>query len=372
MDQETCRKLGIFGSAVVVGAAATAIVPTLLMGAVPTLSIAVLGTALGGVTAGLFANDLGALNNSLKDTDLRNAHLTRAVGIAIAVVIRTVAADWKQKKRADDRSLIGLEAMAQTARADWAEIVQNTLKDRVPAGLDEKELAATYFSEVTTNFEKLRALAGWEDWIPVIETLRRPAQERLRRSAFQRVKRWLKHWAISPVGAIEGQCLQDLAQQLHELFPKAIREVLKQDFSQGKESFAAMIFDLLGNLTQEVRQLRQQIGLSGGDVAKLDQLSVRLAEFEGRNVEQLRALAGRMDSGFDRVLAALNLQQVRIQYLFAESFQTVLDAIVRDGEQTRTVVIRENENTRLVVEEKGALSRYQNLDVPKLKKIKST
>ncbi len=324
MDRKTALELTTFGSAVLVGAVASASSP-----------IAVFGTALGGVAGGIFANELGALNNSLKDTDLRNAHLTRAVGVAIAVVIRTVAAEWKQKRRANDRVLTGLETIAQTAITDWAAIVQNTLKDRVPAGLDEKELAATYFSEVTTNFNNLRALATWEDWLPVLEELRSSAQNPLKRSLLRDVKLVIQNGAAN---SVEEKYLNALAKRLHQLFPRAIREVLKQDFSQGKESFAAMIFDLLGNLTQEVQQLRQQSGLSGGDVAKLDQALEQLAEFKGRNRQQLQILAGRMDSGFDRVLEALNLQQVQIQDLLANSFESVLSAIARDGEQTRTVI----------------------------------
>lgn len=77
MDGTVLGRLVVFGSAVVVGTAASAIAPI--------VPIAIAGTALAGVAGGIFANELGALNTAPGNPDLRNAHLTRAIGQAVGM-----------------------------------------------------------------------------------------------------------------------------------------------------------------------------------------------------------------------------------------------------------------------------------------------
>ncbi|MGL5194491.1 MAG: hypothetical protein ACRC8Y_12975, partial [Chroococcales cyanobacterium] len=73
MDRVIAGRLGTFGAAVVVGAAASAITAA---SAAPSIPLVIAGTALSGVAAGIFANDLGAIDAQLGEPDLRNAHLT--------------------------------------------------------------------------------------------------------------------------------------------------------------------------------------------------------------------------------------------------------------------------------------------------------
>ncbi len=164
---------------------------------------------------------------------MRNAHLTRAVGRAIAIVIEDVAKDHKGRSRQ------ALKALAQTARQNWPHIVKETLGEQTPAELFEQNLAAKYFATKAENFDQMRALATWEDWRLVIDALRPRA--------------------VYPLGALDQTLVDTLAHQLHKEFPKAIREELKRDFTEGKEAFAGMVFDLLGNLTADQQDLAKQV-----------------------------------------------------------------------------------------------------------------
>jgi hypothetical protein len=231
------------------------------------------------VAAGIFANDLGAIDAQLGDPDLRNAHLTRAVGRAIAIVIEDLA------KKYQGRSLQALKALAQTARQNWPDIVRETLNQQTSAELFEQNLAAKYFATKAENFDQMRALATWEDWRLVIDALRPGARRGLRPSFWGRVRRW-RLGAVYPLGALDQTLVDTLAHQLHEQFPKAIREVLKRDFAEGKEAFAGMVFDLLGNLTADQQDLAKQVTQWRSQTQSLshalaEQLNLQLLWLEG-------------------------------------------------------------------------------------------
>jgi hypothetical protein len=265
MDRAIAGRLGTFGAAVVVGAAASAIAGASAAPTLPLLIAGTAGTVLSGVAAGIFANELGTLNAQLGEPDLRNAHLTRAVGRAIAIVIEDVAKDHK------GRSRLALEALAQSARQNWPDIVQKTLGKQTPAELFEENLAKQYFATKAENFDQMRALATWEDWRLVIDALRPRA--------------------VYPLGALDQTLLDTLAHQLHKEFPKAIREELKRDFTEGKEAFAGMVFDLLGNLTADQQDLAKQVTQWRAQTQSLshalaEQLTMQLLWLEGVVIDQ--------------------------------------------------------------------------------------
>ena len=310
MDRALAGRLGTFGAAVVVGAAASAIAPS--------IPLVVAGTALSGVAGGIFANDLGAINGQFGDPDLRNAHLTRAVGRAIAIVIETLA------QKHQGRSRLALDALAQSARQHWSHIIANTLGNQTPEGLFEDKLAKTYFATAAENFEQMRALDTWQEWRPVVEALRPRARRWLRQSWGGRVRRW-RSGGVYPLATLTPTLVDTLAQELHERFPKAIREVLKRDFAEGKEAFAGMVFDLLGNLTagqqelaQQLREWRQQTPSLSQAMA--DQLTVELQRLEG--------------------------------------------VVRQEGEQTRDTVIEEHEKTRQIIGEIVQKPSPQNPNPP--------
>ncbi|WP_159788793.1 NB-ARC domain-containing protein [Sodalinema gerasimenkoae] len=272
MDRALAGRLGTFGAAVVVGAAASAIAPT-------SLPLIIAGTALSGVAGGIFANDLGAIDSQFGDPDLRNAHLTRAVGRAIAIVIETLAQDHQ------GRSRLALDALAQSARQHWSHIIADILGNQTPEGLFEDKLAETYFATAAENFEQMQALDTWQEWRPVVDALRPRARRWLRQSWRGRVRRW-RSGGVYPLATLTPTLVDTLAQRLHEQFPKAIREVLKRDFAEGKEAFAGMVFDLLGNLTAGQQELAQQLAewrqqTPSLSQAMADQLTVELQRLEG-------------------------------------------------------------------------------------------
>ncbi len=311
MDRETLYRIGMYGAAVLVGATTSAI-------AAPA-TVAITGTSLSGVVGGMLANDLGALNDAHylnRPPDLRNAHLTRATGRAIAIVILTVKQD-KQKGRSRDFA-IALEGLAQAAQTDWENITQDILEQSSLPALDETQLARQYFSTAAEDFDSLqtKTLEKWQDWLPVLEKLKEKAPRRM------------KSRHVLSLRAIKPQDFEHLAQELHQLFPKAIREVLKRDFAQGKEAFAGMIFDLLGNLTQEVKAIRNSSNLSAAEAEKLDAMLRQLQQYEKR---EFKALAEQVKSVSDRVV------------------DSVIQEIAKAHEQTRAIVEQEHEQTRETV-----------------------
>ena len=296
MDRALVGRLGTFGAAVVVGAAASAIAPT-------SLPIVIAGTALSGVAGGIFANDLGAMDAQLGDPDLRNAHLTRAVGRAIAVVINEVAQNHQ------GRSRLALDALAQSARQDWPHIIKDILGHQTPTGLFEENLAETYFATAAKDFETLRALANWQDWRPVIHALRPRARRWLRQSWRGRLGRW-RSGGLYPLGTLTPTLVDTLAQELHKQFPKAIREVLKRDFAQGEEAFAGMVFDLLGNLTAGQQQLAQHLTELRQQTASLsqilaDQLTRDLQRLEGIVIEESETIRKTVEDEHEKTRAEI-------------------------------------------------------------------
>ncbi|MEA5421008.1 tetratricopeptide repeat protein [Spirulina sp. CCNP1310] len=283
MDRALACRLGTFGAAVVVGTAASAIAAASLAPALPLLIAGTAGTALASVAAGLFANDLGGID-ALGDPDLRNGHLTQAVGEAIALVIEDVA------KNQEGRSRLALEALAQNARQNWPNIVKEILGDRTPAGLFEERLAANYFATAAERSSEVKALERWEDWRLVIDGLRPGARRWLRQSLGGRLRRW-RAGGVYPLGALDQGLVDVVAQALHEQFPKAIREVLKRDFAAGKEAFAGMVFDLLGNVKAGQQDLAKQLAewravTPSLSQALAEQLTADLQRLEGVVIEQ--------------------------------------------------------------------------------------
>ncbi len=100
IDSTLACRWGTFGAAVLAGTAASVIAPA--------LPLAIAGTALSGVAAGLFANDLGAIDAQWGDPDLRNGHLMRAVGGVIALIIAKEAKTGQQSDLASVCSVFDL------------------------------------------------------------------------------------------------------------------------------------------------------------------------------------------------------------------------------------------------------------------------
>ncbi len=278
MDRALACRLGTFGAAVVVGTAASAIAAASLAPALPLLITGAAGTALASVAAGLFANDLGGID-ALGDPDLRNGHLTQAVGEAIALVIAEVAAEW-QKAGRDRKSCKEVHALKVAAGKDWEAINRELFNNEPPAALAETELAAQYFATAAQDFSKMQALDCWEEWRPVLDALQGKAWRRQTMAG-----------VACPMTKLTATDYDQLAQRLHEQFPKAIREVLKRDFAAGKEAFAGMVFDLLGNLTAGQQDLAQQLAQWRAATPSLsqalaEQLTADLQRLEGVVIEQ--------------------------------------------------------------------------------------
>jgi hypothetical protein len=209
-----------------------------LVSAAIAASNPITGTALlsgtlamaGSVAGGIFANDLGDLAKGLGENEeiLNDRELTQAVGLAIALVIYSVA---KDKQYSAHKA--ALERVAKKSVSYWQSIAAATEGDKDYAGVHEAQLPEI-FSTNPTDFSKVRALdiATWKHafgWLSGVAGVRLPED------------------AIAHV-----------AEKLHTTFPKALREVLKHDASKGGQAFSGMLLLLLGNITATLKPLNTQ------------------------------------------------------------------------------------------------------------------
>ena len=181
----------------------------------------------GSVAGGIFANDLGDIAKGLGENEeiLNDRELTQAVGLAIALVIYSVAKDKQYSAHKAD-----LERVAKKSVNYWQTIAAATEGDKDYAGVHEAQLPAI-FSTNPTDFSKVRALD-----IPT----------------------W-KHalgWLSGAAGVqLPEDAIAHVAEKLHTTFPKALREVLKHDASKGGQAFSGMLLLLLGNITAALKPL---------------------------------------------------------------------------------------------------------------------
>jgi hypothetical protein len=165
---------------------------------------------------------------------LNDRELTQAVGLAIALVIYSVA---KDKQYSAHKA--ALERVAKKSVSSWQTIAAATEGDKDYAGVHEAQLPEI-FSTNPTDFSKVRALD-----IPT----------------------W-KHalgWLSGAAGVqLPEDAIAHVAEKLHTTFPKALREVLKHDASKGGQAFSGMLLLLLGNITAALKPLNTQ----GAEIVK--------------------------------------------------------------------------------------------------------
>lgn len=207
---------------------------TLLAGAVGGMPGMAVGGALAGivgnVTGGIFANDLGDLAKQLGENEeiLNDRELTQAVGLAIALVIYSVARD---KQYPTYKAV--LERVAKKSVNYWQTIAAATEGDKDYAGVHQAQLLKI-FSTIPDDFAEVRALD-----VPT----------------WKQILAWLSNEAGVQ---LPEDVIQHLAEKLHATFPKALREVLKHDASKGGQAFSEMLLLLLGKMTAALKQANTQ------------------------------------------------------------------------------------------------------------------
>jgi hypothetical protein len=273
--------------------------------------VTVVGAILASVAGGIVANEVGAISSRLgKDKDIfRNNDLTKSVGKAIAAVIVAVA-DSKQFPK----ETAGLRKMAKQADGKWENFVEYLPGEFSP--IQESQLTE-FFANRPEDFSNLTALdIGL--WVALLDDLRWKAKVIL----------------AQPVVTYTANCL-------YEIFPKALREVLKEDFQSDGKAFAGMVLDLFGvmrsqiganhNLIlQRLDEIKRQNPSAIPADFNFDELEKRLELLSQKNQEEiaaeLKSVARQIDSGFQEVLHNMGVVKTSITELLVSS-NTILDSL---------------------------------------------
>lgn len=286
--KQECTRLSIFSAALAVGTYC-GVVGTAGVG----VPVAMVGTVLASVAGGIVTNEVSAISNRLgKDT----------VGKAIAAVIVAVA-DSKQFPK----ETAGLRKMAKLAEDKWENLVENLPGEFAP--IQESQLT-DFFANCPEDFSNLTALdiASWEILLNYLK--------------------WEAGVILAqPVITYTANCL-------YEIFPKALREVLKEDFQSDGKAFAGMVLDLFGvmrsqisenhNLiSQRLDEIKQQNPSAIPADFNLDEFEKRLELLSQKSQDEiaaeLRSVAGQIDSGFQEVLQQMGVVQTGITDLLKNS-----------------------------------------------------
>jgi hypothetical protein len=243
----------------------------------PTVAgISILATIAGGIAANMAANDLGNLiaEKLAKNPNiLDNRDLIEAAGEAIAYILKDVAKSDELIAIAlsKNSSARDLDRLAEKTPEYWLNI--NTEGVDLSRGLNISEDQLTrIFSADAAEFDRVTGLTP-EDWA-----------------------RFIGEFAASEGKSFDAEIVEFVAQRLYETFPKAYREVLKQDAAKGGEKFAAMLL----NLHQIALADLKKLGLQNGEILdKLEAVATR------EQICQVMAKLGAMEIGIRDDLAQI-------------------------------------------------------------------
>jgi hypothetical protein len=164
-----------------------------------------------------------------------------------------------------------LDRLAEKTPEYWLNI--NTEGVDLSRGLNISEDQLTLiFSADAAEFDRVTGLTP-EDWA-----------------------RFIGEFAASEGKSFDAEIVEFVAQRLYETFPKAYREVLKQDAAKGGEKFAAMLL----NLHQIALADLKKLGLQNGEILdKLEAVATR------EQICQVMAKLGAMEIGIRDDLAQI-------------------------------------------------------------------
>lgn len=244
--------------------------------------------ALAGAAGGMFANDLGDLAKRIgqRDNLLQNDDLAKAVGLAIASVIRKVAEeDFPSEHRS-------LEKLAKTVTELWPALAKAT--DLQTRGFDQLWEAnlPLFFSTNALEFASLTALTS-EDW-----------------------EYFLNHWLqMLADTTVPSYIVKHLGNKLHTMFPKALREELKHDFEHGGRAFAGMALLMFGEIRSALTDISQNNSIQYYDITQrldyicnLQQESSETADFFKDLANRITDILGEVQKGVVELNEKVDIQ----------------------------------------------------------------
>ncbi|TAG69849.1 MAG: ATP-binding protein [Oscillatoriales cyanobacterium] len=227
----------------------------ILGGPTGVLAASVLATIVTGVVGNITAGECG---NKLaqrigKNADiLKNGDLTAAAGEAISRLLQKSIPESEEFKVIAERNGLrhakaDFQHLAKKTVAYWETIDAKTDGNTTPLNFSDSQLAKI-FSPVPNQFVEVTGLSvqDWQDFLTV--------------------------FAAKENKTLHPELIGYAAAQLHQFFPKAFCEVLKQDAATGGRQFAGMQLILH---REAVAQL-QNLGLQNGEILqKLQALATR-------------------------------------------------------------------------------------------------
>ena len=199
--------------------------------------------------------------------------MIKAAGEAIGYILKDVAKSDELIAIAlsKNSSVRDLDRLADKTPEYWLNI--NTQAADLSRSLNISEDQLTLiFSADAAEFDRVTGLTP-EDWA-----------------------RFIGEFARSEGKSFDAEIVDFVAQRLYETFPKAYREVLKQDAAKGGEKFAAMLL----NLHQIALADLKDLGLQNREI--LDKLE---AVATGQQICQVMAKLGAMEIGIRDDLAQI-------------------------------------------------------------------
>ncbi|WRH65119.1 MAG: hypothetical protein RSE13_14295 [Planktothrix sp. GU0601_MAG3] len=267
------------------------------------------GAIITGIASGVVATDMIAHHQDQLSVKLRqskdslaNEDLIKASGLAVGLLIRSVAESGKYPQRTSR-----LEHLATYAAKQWTKLIYDShnreLNELTP--LQEKEINTLFAKQGKDFFEQ--TVLTIEDWRIILrDQLCNPAKINL-----------------------EAEIIDDLAENLHRGFPKALREVLKIDFEEGGKAFAGFTISMLGEILAILRNA-SSMGNNETILAGLQQIETLQQQLQQSQEAKFKQLGTEIESGFDAVLQQLGITQTQIQELrgwLSEELQTLQETM---------------------------------------------
>ncbi|HEY9849728.1 MAG TPA: hypothetical protein V6D28_09740 [Leptolyngbyaceae cyanobacterium] len=311
LTKQDYTRLGTFSLALALGTACS-----VLGVSVVGVPVAVIGTLLASIAGGIVTNEVSPILTSQetdKDT-LRNNDLTKIVGKSIAAVIVAVA----DSKQFDKETETSLRKMAELAEEEWENIVKNLPGEFAP--IEESQLTE-FFTNRPEYFNKITAL-DVSLWQSLLIDLQQQANVNLPQFAIDRT-----------------------ANDLHQIFPKALREVLKEDFQADGKGFAGIVLDLFAVMRSQITQNHDIL------LQNFDNLDKRLESLTQKSQDEiaaeLKTVAGQIDSGFQEALQQMGVVQTGINELLfgSKAILHSLEDLNKQSQQRHEELVRLIENS---------------------------
>ena len=213
-----------------------------MMGGPALGELSILATIAGGIAGNIAANDLGnrmtqRLSKNPKILD--NHDLIKAAGEAIGYILTEVASCDRLIAIAETKNLpepqTALSQLAEKTPEYWLDINTNTADLSRGLNISEDQLTLI-FSADAEEFDRVTGLTT-ADWASFVN-----------------------EFAASKGKSFDAEIVDFVADKLYATFPKAYREVLKQDAAKGGKKFAAMLLNLHQIALAQLRDLGLQKG----------------------------------------------------------------------------------------------------------------